>query len=126
MQVSLHFCLTVPKEHNCIPITNLNSQAKNINLNMDGTMTHISALHSKIENLLETSTFNTAVLYPQYIASSLAIQTHFTLQSKTQHQLHPDVPRHSSPMITCYRMQHSLNSEVCHLCQHQTSKLGKQ
>jgi len=89
-------------------------------------MTHRSTLHSKIENLLQTSTFYTAVLYPLYIASSLAIQTYFTLQSKTQHQLHPYVPQHSSPMITCYRMQPSLNSEVCHLCQHQTSKLGKQ
>jgi hypothetical protein len=89
-------------------------------------MTHISALHSKTENLLRTSTFYTAVLYLQYIANSLAIQTYFTLQSKTQHQLHPDVPQHSSPTITYYKMQPFLNLEVCHLCQHQTSKLGKQ
>jgi hypothetical protein len=71
---------------------------------MDSTITHISALHTKIENLLQTSNFYTAVLYLQYIANSLQIQTYFTLQSKTQHHLDPDVPQHSSPTITYYRM----------------------
>lgn len=72
MEVSLHFCLTVPNEHNYIPINNHNSQAKNINLLMDGAMTHPSVLHSMIENLLRSSTFYTTVLYLQYITNSMA------------------------------------------------------
>jgi hypothetical protein len=73
MEVSMHFCLTFPNEGKYIPINNHNSQAKNINLITDATMTHISALRSIIENLIRSSTFYTTVLYLQYIANSMAI-----------------------------------------------------
>lgn len=72
MEVSLHFFLTVPNEHNYIPINNHNSQAKNMNLLMDGAMTHISVLHSMNENVLRSSAFYTTVLHRQYVANSMA------------------------------------------------------